>query len=434
MQRIAMLSAHSCPLALLGRKDGGGMNVYVRELSRELGKRGFAVDIFTRSQHSTIPPVVNFAKGVRIIHLKAGPQIPYDKNCLWWNLDEFLANLLDFTEEEEINYDIIHSHYWLSGWLAAKLRERWKIPLIHRFHTLGILKNRVARGEQEKEPWIRLQIEQEIIHSADRIVAANSAEESWLVYHYQASPEKIEVIPCGVDLDLFRPINKEWAREFLNLPRKKYFLFVGRIEPIKGIDTLLKAMALLTDDPDLKGDEIGLLIIGGEQNSGNSFSHREMQRLKELAANLGLQKVVLFLGAQPQDQLPYFYSAAEACILLSRYESCGMVALEAMACGRPIIASKVGGLRYTVVEGETGFLVPEGDERIAASRMKLILSNGLRPRLGYQAIQRAKQFGWPLITDQIISLYEETLAEDIGEFPQEGLPEERLGVREGYLK
>ncbi len=429
-----MISAHSCPLALLGRKDGGGMNVYVRELSRELGKRGFAVDIFTRSQDPTIRRVVNFAKGVRVIHLKAGPQIPYDKNCLWWNLEEFLTNLLNFAEEEEINYDIIHSHYWLSGSLAAKLREKWNIPLIHRFHTLGVLKNKVARGEQEKEPWMRLQIEQEIIHSADRLVAANSEEKSWLVYHYQASPDNIEVIPCGVDLDLFRPIDRELAREFLNLPRRRHFLFVGRIEPIKGIDTLLKAMALLTDDPDLKGDEIGLLIVGGEQDSGNSLSHREMRRLKGLAASLGLQKTVLFLGAQPQDQLPYYYSVAEACILLSRYESCGMVALEAMACGRPIIASKVGGLPYTVVEGETGFLVPEGDERIAASRMKLILSNGLRPRLGYKAIQRAKQFGWPLIADQIISLYEEILAEDMVEFPQEGLLEEILGVREGYLK
>ncbi len=434
MRRIAMISAHSCPLALLGRKDSGGMNVYVRELSRELGERGFAIDIFTRSQHPTIPRVVNFAKGVRIIHLKAGPQIPYDKNCLWWNLEEFLANLLDFTEKEEINYDIIHSHYWLSGWLAAKLRERWNIPLIHMFHTSGVLKNLVARGGQEKEPWIRLRVEQEIIHSADRLVAASPAEKSWLVYHYQVPSEKIEVIPCGVDLDLFRPINKEWARKFLNLPRKKYLLFVGRIEPIKGIDTLLKAMALLTEDPDLKEDEIGLLIIGGELDSSSYLSHREMQRLKGLAASLGLQKAVIFLGAQPQDKLPYFYSVAEACTLLSRYESCGMVALEAMACGRPIIASKVGGLPFTIVEGETGFLVPEGNERIAASRMKLILSNGLRPRLGGQAVRRAKQFGWPLITEQIISLYGETLAEDIGEFPREGLLDERLRVREGYLK
>ena len=429
-----MISAHSCPLALLGRKESGGMNVYVRELSRELGKRGFAIDIFTRSQNPTIPRVVNFDKGVRIIHLKAGPLIPYDKNCLWWNLEEFLANLLDFTKEEEISYDIIHSHYWLSGWLATKLRERWNIPLIHMFHTSGVLKNLVARPPQEKEPWIRLRVEQEITHLADRMVAASPAEKSCLAYHYQVPSEKIEIIPCGVDLNLFRPINQEWARKFLNLPRKKYFLFVGRIEPIKGIDTLLKAMALLTEDPELKEDEIGLLIIGGEPGSNNNCSHREMRRLKVLAAGLGLQKAVIFLGAQPQDQLPYFYSVAETCILLSRYESCGMVALEAMACGRPIIASKVGGLPFTIIEGETGFLVPEGDERIAASRMKLILSNGLRPRLGGQAIRRAEQFGWPLITEQIISLYEETLAEDIGEFPREELPDERLRVKEGYLK
>jgi D-inositol-3-phosphate glycosyltransferase len=404
-----MISVHSCPLAALGGKETGGMNVYIRELSRELAKKGLHIDIFTRSQNPSIPRIVDFRKGIRIIHLKAGPEAPYNKNQVWFNLPEFLDCIQQFSHEEKISYNLIHSHYWLSGWVGAKLSKRWEIPLLHMFHTLGYLKNKVTEPLGKREPLLRLQVETQLVKHSDHIVVASQREKVQMIWTYGAPSEKISVIPCGVDPHLFIPLNAFQSKVHLGLPHKRFILFVGRIDPVKGIDTLLKAMAIVRNKLD-QSQEVNLLIIGGDIDNSHYSKDSEMHKLKQLTTNLGLKNTVTFLGAQRQDQLPYFFSVAEVCILPSRYESFGMVALEAMACGTPVIASKVGGLTSFIQDEITGFLVPEEDEKSLAEKiLKLLKYPSLKDRLGIQARSRAKEFNWQNIAYQMISLYQHLL-------------------------
>ena len=340
--RIAMLSVHTCPLATLGGKETGGMNVYVRDLSRELGRRDLLVDVFTRAQDPEIVGPRPLGENGRVIHIPAGPLAPYDKKLLYNHLPEFVEGVKRFVQEEGISYDVIHSHYWLSGLVAWELKKAWNLPVTQMFHTLGHMKNLVARSDEERETETRLRAEREIMGFVDRLVAANPLEKRQMAKLYGADPKKIEVIPCGVDLSLFRPIDISHAQERLGWPPdRQMVLFVGRIQPLKGIDILLKAIALATDDlPDLCG-RLGLTIIGGDPQA---TIDREMVRLTRLKKKLGISDLVTFLGARDQDTLPYYYSAAQVCVVPSYYESFGMVALEAMACGTPVIVSKVGNI------------------------------------------------------------------------------------------
>jgi len=404
-----MISVHSCPLAALGGKETGGMNVYIRELSRELAKKGFQIDIFTRSQNPSIPQLVNLCKGARIIHLKAGAEAPYDKNQVWFHLPEYLDCMQQFSLQENISYNLIHSHYWLSGWVGVKLSKTWKIPLLHMFHTLGYLKNKVIEPLGKKESSLRLQVETQLVKHSDHIVVSSHREKVQMIWIYGAPSEKISVIPCGVDPHFFTPLNKFRSKVHLGLSPKRFILFVGRIDPVKGIDTLLKAMAIVRNKLD-HAQEVNLLIIGGDLDHSAYSKDSEMHKLKQLMTKLGLKNMVTFLGAQRQDQLPYFYSVAEVCILPSRYESFGMVALEAMACGIPVIASKVGGLTSFIQDEITGFLVPEEDEKSLAEKILTLLNHPfLKDRLGSQARSRAKEFSWQNIAHQMISLYQHLL-------------------------
>ena len=412
MYRIAMISVHSCPLATLGGKETGGMNVYIRELSRELAKMGLQIDIFTRSQNPSIPQIVNFYKGVRIIHLKAGPETPYDKNQVWFYLPEFLHSMERFSCENKISYSLIHSHYWLSGWVGVKLTTRWKIPLLHMSHTLGYLKNKAIKPKGKRESPLRLQTEKQLVKHTDHLVVSSQREKVQMVWTYGVPCEKISVIPCGVDTHLFNILNPFQSKLHLGLPRKRFILFVGRIDPVKGIDTLLKAINIVRDKLE-QSQDINLLIIGGDLDHSHYSKNSEMSRLKRLSTKLGLKNMVAFLGAQRQDQLPYFYSAAEVCVLPSRYESFGMVALEAMACGTPVIASKVGGLTSFIQDGITGFLVPEEDERSLAEKILTILKHpSLKDRMGFQARSRAIEYSWYNIAHQMTLLYQSLLEEE----------------------
>jgi len=408
IKRIAMLSVHTCPLAALGGKETGGMNVYVRDLSRELGRRDIYVDVFTRLQKPALPKVSEaLGQRCRTIHLPAGPETPYDKNLVFDHLPEFVERVKRFTQEEGIAYDLIHSHYWLSGWVARKLRKSWDVPIIQMFHTLGRLKNTVAQSEEEMEVARRIEVETEIMAFTDRIVAATTMEKDQMIQIYGADPAKIAVIPCGVDLTLFRPIPMDEARERLDICERKHMvLFVGRIERLKGIDTLLEAMAIVVQDfPNWKED-ICVCIVGGDTSEDSAMVDKEMQRLQNLRAELGIADLVTFLGAQAQDALPDHYSAADVVVMPSYYESFGMVALEAMACGTPVIASQVGGLSFTVQDGVTGFLVPGQDPPALAEKITLLLKDqALRDRLGAQGIEWAEQHSWARIADQVISLY-----------------------------
>ena len=396
---VAMLSVHTCPLAALGGKETGGMNVYVREVSRELGRMGVSVDIFTRSQNPTIPRVVSLGERARVIHLPAGDEAPMPRVRVHDHLDEFVDGVEAWRISRSIDYDLIHAHYWLSGVAALRLKARWSVPVMQMFHTLGRLKNRVARSPAEHEPAIRLHEETRIVGACDRIVAANVVERAELLRDYGASASRIATIPCGVDTDLFVPGDRAAARARLGLDDQPVLLWVGRVAPIKGLDTLLDAVARLRST----GRAARLLIVGGDADE--PMSEHEVS-LRERIERLDLASSVCFLGPQPQSVLPLYYAAADVTVLPSYYESFGMVALEAMACGSPVIASRVGGLVTTVRDGVTGFLIPEGDVDALAERIGgLVADPDLRWRVGREGVRWAAQHRWACVAEAVCREY-----------------------------
>lgn len=409
---IAMLSYHTCPLATLGGKDTGGMNVYVRELTHHLGRCGVHVDVFTRSQDDHVPHVLHdLGYGNRVVHIPAGPEVPLSKQILPRHLDEFSKGIIKFSEEKGLKYDLIHSHYWMSGMAAMKLSKEWKIPLIQMFHTLGEMKNRIARSEAERESQARIDGEKEIMRSADRIVIATPAEKSQLEFLYQADNKKMVIIPPGVDTSRFYPIPVDEARAVINIPASEcMLLYVGRIEPLKGVDTLIKAIAILEGNGVLHACPHYLAIIGGEPNVDPRNMNAEMKRLQDLSKELGINDLVIFLGKQNQETLPYYYSASQVVIVPSHYESFGMVALEAMACGTPVVASQVGGLAFLVQDGVTGFIIPDDDPQALADRLTLLIERpDLREKMGNSAIEISRSYEWTTITSKILDLYNELL-------------------------
>jgi D-inositol-3-phosphate glycosyltransferase len=396
--RVAVLSVHTCPLAALGGKETGGMNVYVRETARELARMGVSVDVFTRSQNASIPRVADLGEGARVIHLPAGPQAPLERHAIHQHLPEFIEGVEAHRWAEGIDYDVVHAHYWLSGVAGLELRGRWGVPLVQMFHTLGRLKNSVAQGPEELEPELRIGEESRIVSIADRIVAANVVERAHLVWYYGAAAERISVIPCGVDTELFQPMSQATAKDLLELPPEPALLYVGRLQPIKGLETLLDAMARI-------GGAARLYIVGGDSDEP---SGTHAAQLRSRVAALGLDGRVRFLGAQPQRRLRYFYAAAEATVMPSYYESFGMVALEAMACGCPVVASRVGGLTTTVKDGVTGYLVPEGDAGALSERLERLLHDPeTRARLGREASRWAADHRWPCVAEAVCRLYSE---------------------------
>ena len=405
-----MLSVHTCPMATLGGKETGGMNVYVRELSRELGARGLTVDIYTRSQDPTVARVRPLWPNVRVIHLPAGPEQPYNKNWVYDHLPQFLFELRTFAASEHITYDLVHSHYWLSGWVARELAREESLPTVQMFHTLGKMKDIVARNEAQKETSTRIRVEGELMRDMSRIVAATPLDKQQMVDLYGADPAKIDVIPLGVDLGTFRPVPPDEARQAIGLEVPglcHLILFVGRLDPLKGLDTLLRGMCKLAElEPDLAKSWC-LAVIGGDEEEEGQALDNELECLDKLKGEVGMRDLVIFLGSRAQDTLPYYYSAAEVVVVPSHYESFGLVALEAMACGTPVIASRVGGLQHTVEDGVTGFLVPAGEPDAFAEKLRLVLLDGeLRQRLGANARQKAQAYTWQIVADRILNLYE----------------------------
>jgi D-inositol-3-phosphate glycosyltransferase len=341
---------------------------------------------------------------VRVIHLPAGPVAPVDKNTLVDHLDEFIANLEAFRRAEEIRYELIHAHYWLSGVAGARLAQMWGVPQVVMFHTLGELKNQVAKSNGDRDTAQRIALEGEVMHEADQIIAATPTERAQMTWLYGAPKDRITVIPCGVDGGLFYPRNQHEAHRRLDLPCGRLLLFVGRIERLKGIDTLLEAVAQLVAEGG--HDDLRVLIVGGDLES-NQAQNSELQRLQALTAELGLTERVEFLGSQSQTELPYFYAAADLTVMPSHYESFGMVALESMACGTPVIASRVGGLASLVRDGETGYLVPAESPADLADRIRTLLADDdLRLRLGRQAAVYARQYRWSRIAARISEVYD----------------------------
>lgn len=412
MLRVAMISYHTCPLAILGGKDTGGMNVYVRELTRHLGKSGIHVDVFTRSQDEHVPRVLHdLGYGNRVVHIPAGPETPLPKQALARYIPEFIDNIQKFAEEKQIQYDLIHSHYWMSGIAGLALKERWQIPLAHMFHTLGMMKNRVARSASEMEGEYRIQGEREVLAKADRIIVATLAERAQLEFLYGANSRGFITIPPGVDTSHFYPIPPDEAKTVIGIPRHdEMILFVGRIEPLKGVDTLIQAVAKMHETGVLEKYPHYLSIIGGDPNASMEEMNQEMVRLQNLCRQLGVGDMVVFLGKRGQDMLPYYYAAADVLVMPSHYESFGMVALEAMACGIPVVASQVGGLAFLVQDGVTGYVVPDGEPDILGNRLtRLISDRELRRKMGEQAADYAQNYAWERITEQICGVYHDML-------------------------
>ena len=394
--RIAEISVHGCPLRPLGSKDTGGMNVYVRQLSQELGRLGVEVDVFTRWHDPKEPELVGIGEKARLIHIAAGEQVDVPKMNIYHCLPQFLCNIRRFMEREGIAYDLLHSHYWLSAWAAEQLKAEPRIPHVATFHTLGAVKNRARPSEMEPE--LRLDTERKAIAAADRVIAFTAEERDDLISIYGANRDKVSIIPCGIDLGLFHPMDKQKARRELGLGNSKILLFAGRIQPFKGIDILLRTMARLPDSGEMR-----LLIVGGDSASAD-----EMARLCSVVSELGIGDKVTFLGTVEHGKMPLFYGAADVCVVPSYHESFGLVALEALACGTPVVASRVGGLATIIKDGETGYLVGELSHEAFARHLELLLGDEeLRKLMGNAAHLSAKKYVWSTVARQVLRVYEE---------------------------
>jgi D-inositol-3-phosphate glycosyltransferase len=392
-----MLSVHSCPLGKLGEKDTGGMSVYILEFARELGRRGHFVDVYTRIHEPIHDQVVEFGQNARLIHLKAGEE-ETKKLAIYDHLGDFALDLENFRKQNGLRYDLIHSHYWLSGLAGRRLQKLWNIAHLIGFHTLGAVKNAIGIGEDE--PDLRIAAEKELVRDCHRIIASTEKGKKDLVNYYDAPPERISVIPCGVNLDLFRPIKREIARYYLGLDGEKIIVFVGRIVPLKGLDNVLKAMTHLERKQKTK-----LVVIGGDEPS-----QAEMQRLKSLSRRLKIDESVIFLGLVKQEKLPFFYSAADLSVVPSYYESFGLVVLESLACGTPVVATKVGCAESIIRHGETGYVVIDNDPCRLADKIARLLSMSNRNRDFVDSVRASvTQYSWSNITEAIIEEYRSVL-------------------------
>jgi D-inositol-3-phosphate glycosyltransferase len=393
-----MISYHTSPLAALGGKHSGGMNVYVRELGAQLAKRGHQVDVFTRGNEFEEQQIGN---GARLISLRAGLRKEIEKSKLAAYIPEFMEQVINFANREK--YDLIHAHYWMSGLVGLDLKAKWGVPMVMMFHTLGLVKNRITvLGELESDE--RIRGERRVLADADFVVAATPAERADLQWLYELPSAKAKVIPPGVDLEQFHPMEKAKAKAELGLPLdERQILFVGRIEALKGIDTLIRAAHLLAKSSAIP---FRVQVIGGDVEESLEQLGSEMSRLQTLVKSHGLQTRVRFLGSRRQRELPTYYAASDVVVMPSYSESFGMVALEAMACGRPVIASRVGGLAYLVQDGLTGFHVQEGNpEEMAERLMSLFSDKPTLEQMGMTARSEAEKYSWEGTAIQIENLY-----------------------------
>ena len=396
---VAMLSIHTSPLASPGStKDAGGMNVYMRQLALELGQRNISVDIFTRWTNEHSPRIVHLSRNVRVIAIKAGPIASISKNDLYQHIPAFVQRIEEFRRNDARTYDILHSHYWLSGLAAMQLAQRWDVPHVTMFHTLGRLKQ--LAHPNGSEPPLRLEMEQRLIHDADRIIAATAEERTQMMRYYGAMAHQVQVIPCGVDLKLFVPQDRQQARMQLGLGQDvPVLLFAGRLDPFKGPDLLLHAASMMKE-------EAQIVIVGGKL-----AGDKALQQLQALAEELAISRRVKFLGARRQQEMPYIYSAADVTVVPSYHESFGLVAVESLACGIPVVATRAGGLTTIVRHGETGYLVPRCPGFFAARLDTLLRDADLWRKMHATARPSILHFSWKSVASQIHSMYDQLVNE-----------------------
>ncbi len=404
LRRVAMISLHTSPLDQPGTGDAGGMNVYVLELARRLAERDIEVDVFTRATGSTLAPVVEVSDGIRVRHVSAGPYEGLTKHELPAQLCVFAREVL---RTEAYNspgyYDLVHSHYWLSGQVGALARDRWGVPLVHTMHTMGKVKNAALATGDTPEPMARMIGEEQVVAAADMLVANTDDEAKQLLDLYDADPGRVEVVHPGVDLSTFRDVGMSGARERLGLPaRGTVITFVGRIQPLKAPDVMLRAVALLLERrPDLR-TSLTVAVVGGP--SGSGLEHPDS--LDDLAEELGIDRLVRFVPPVAQDELVDWYAASSLVCVPSYNESFGLVAIEAQATGTPVVAAAVGGLTTAVRDGRSGLLVDGHEPASYAAAFDRVLNEpGLHEALSVGAEAHAQQFGWDRTADQMIKVY-----------------------------
>lgn len=410
-RKVALISDHASPLATLGGVDNGGQNVYVNELSKELAKQGCKLDIFTRWADSRLPKIIDWREGVRVIHIPAGPVKFMEKEKMFFHMEEFTENLSAFIESEFIPYDILHANFWLSGMAALQIKKELRVPFVITFHALGKIR-RLYQKEADKFPLEREKIEEEIVRLSDGIIAECPQDREDLINFYKADQKKIFIIPCGTNLEYFHSVDKNLAKIVIGSPQEeKIVLQVGRLVPRKGIETSLFAIKILLKRYKKK---IKMLVVGGESDFPDPEKTPEIGRLQDIARRLKISERVFFAGRKRQDELKYYYGSADVFVSTPWYEPFGMTPLEAMACGVPVVGSAVGGIKFTVSNSETGYLVPPRDPESLAMRINdLLCHENLCKYFSFQGQKKVKNnFTWPKVADSILNLYEKVLSRE----------------------
>jgi glycosyltransferase involved in cell wall biosynthesis len=408
MRRLALISEHASPLATLGGADGGGQNVYVAQLARRLAAHGWKVDVFTRRDRADLPEVLPFARGVRIVHVPAGPARPVPKEQLLPFMGTFADYLLHRCHMGT-GYDLLHANFFMSALVAAEVKCALGIPFVVTFHALGRVRL-VHQGSADGFPPERLAIEDHVVAQADRIIAECPQDEEDLLRLYHADRTRLCVIPCGFDPGEFGPMDKREARLMVAVHAdERVVLQLGRMVPRKGVDNVIVALAQLHRDHQIKAR---LLVVGGEARRPDPRLTPEIGRLQRIAAEEGISEAVTFVGSRGRAELRPYYNAADVFVTTPWYEPFGITPVEAMACGRPVIGSAVGGIQSTVRDGETGFLIPPRDPTALADRLAQLLGDELlRESLGRNALRRARtHFTWDKVVDRIEATYREVLA------------------------
>ncbi len=394
VRRVAMLSVHTSPLAQPGAGDGGGMNVCVRSLASNLARAGVLCDVFTRADHAEQPPIVGVEPGFRVIHIAAGPRAPIPKLEVFDLVDQFADTALEFMTASDADYDLLHANYWISGAVGHRLKHDLDLPLAATFHTLDRVKAEAGAGD---DPATRARVEAEVVSCSDLLIASTAEEQDQLEELYAAERERIEIVPPGVDHRIFFPGEQAMARRELGLaPDDRVVLFAGRIQPLKGVDLAVRCLAELRADA-------SLFVVGGPSGPDGDA---ELVRVRALVEDLGLEERVRFVAPQPHERLAVFYRAADACIVPSRAESFGLVALEAAACATPVVAADVGGLRSLIDHGGTGFLVRGREPADYAAPLDALLGDPARAmEMGRNAMARSARYTWSIAAARLRRLY-----------------------------
>lgn len=401
--KIALVSEHASPLAVAGGVDSGGQNIYVANVARQLRRAGHEVDVFTRRDRALLPAMSDM-DGVRVIHVPAGPPTQMPKEALLPYMPAFADFLLGFCRRESTPYDVIHANFFMSGLAALKAKHAQGIPLVMTFHALGKVR-RLHQGADDGFPDERFAIEEQLVRESDVVIAECPQDAADLHEHYAIDPARVEIVPCGFDTAEFAPMDRALARKMLGWPNDRFaVLQLGRIVPRKGIDNVVRALALLRERMHV---DAHLYVVGGNADLPNEIATPEIARLRGVAASCGADNHLTFVGRRGRAALRQYYGAADVFVTTPWYEPFGITPLEAMACARPVIGADVGGIRYSVVDAETGFLVPPHDPMSLAERLaQLAADPALGARMGEAGLARAhREFTWAQVAAQLEAVY-----------------------------